>query len=431
MGAFEDKFLKKRFTKVTTLGSIVDKTSPVVAMADKPITQGASVAEACRHRGNIGMGYTLSAAQAVTAQTDEGAGDYDEWVSPFGKYHGTATISAFAVAGGTGGDASYLRQIAETIETEVDSFGHRMGTKLFGPVGGSVGRIQDLDEGGGNGEIQLTLRSDSFNFAKGMILQASDSTGNGAPANVRSGLGYVYRVVPSADVTGTTTTGAHIFVATSSGSTTSGGPTGWADNDYLFYNGDIAASSDLSNVQVRSLQGWCTSSSSTATYNNVDRSKHEHLSGFRLNSTDYSGLGVIERIDLLCTVGAEEANAMAVDTVALGPRAWNTLRNELKQYGRIDFQKDAKFGFQYITLMQPQGEVKVVCDVHVRSTDIWALSMKKLKIHNFDGVPGLDEGDGKIMNKKATSADYEVRWHAFTSVTVSGEPWQFGRTVAP
>src|SRR5690606_3994707 len=99
VASFTSKFLKKRFVDVKGLDSVVDRASPFVATLDKIEMAGASVAEPVILAGPQGHSYSLTAAQAVSAQADRGASHYEEFNSPYGDYHGSAIISAKAVAG--------------------------------------------------------------------------------------------------------------------------------------------------------------------------------------------------------------------------------------------------------------------------------------------------------------------------------------------
>lgn len=425
MGSFADKFLFLRYIKGGKLQTITERVSPTLERIEKPQRGGQAIVEPFIPSGPQGFSYDLSAASTVSDQTDRGSSDYQIWTSPFGEYWGSAKVSARAVSGSKGNEDAFLQQLTETMDGSLKSFGAIAAQKLFAPVGNSIGRINDLDEGGGNGEIQLTLRGDSFNFAKGMIVQAADGTGNGAPANIRSGLGYIYSVTPDADVSGTSTTGAHIWVATSSGSTTSGGPTGWADNDYLFRYGDVLAATDLSDKTIRSLQGWITLTASTSTYLGVTRSLHAGASGFRVSSNDTAGLSVKERIELLVNVGRAEYGANEVDTIVVGPRTWMQLSQEVQDFGWLTFGSKLEVGAGEIVVVTANGPVRVLNEPHCKEADIWAFTMSLIKIYNYNGFPGPRDEDGLKMLR--TGKNYEVQWQAFNSVTVGGQPQMHGR----
>lgn len=425
MGSFADKFLFLRYIKNNKLQSITERVSPTLAKIEKPQRGGQAIVEPFIPSGPQGWSYGLTEASAVSDQTDRGASHYETWTSPFGEYWGSAKVSARAVSGSKGNEDAFLQQLTETMDGALKSFGSVAAIKMFGPAGNSLGRISDLDEGGGAGEIQLTIRGDSFNFAPGMILQAATGTGNGTPGTVRAGLGYVFRVTPDADVSGTSTTGAHIWVATTSGSTTSGGPSGWADNDYLFRYGDVQASVDLSDKQIRSLQSWITLTAATGTYLGVDRGVHAGASGFRVAAADVAGLSIKERCELLVNVGRSEYGANEVDTLVMGPRTWMQLSQEIQDFGWTQFGKVMEVGAGELIIITANGMVRVINEPHCKEADIWALTIGLIRIYNYNGFPGPRDEDGLKMLR--TGKNYEVQWQAFNSLTVGGQPQMFGR----
>lgn len=425
MGSFADKFLFLRYVKNNKLQTITERVSPTLQKIEKPQRGGQAIVEPFIPSGPQGFSFDLSAASTVSDQTDRGSSDYQIWTSPFGEYWGSAKVSARSVSGSKGNEDAFLQQLTETMDQSLKSFGAIAAQKIFAPVGNSIGRVNDLDEGGGNGEIQLSVRGDSFNFAKGQILQAADGTGNGAPSNIRSGLGYVYSVTPDADVSGTSATGAHIWVGTTSGATTSGGPTGWADNDYLFRYGDVLSATDLSDRTIRSLQGWITLSASTATYLGVNRQLHAGASGFRVAAGDVVGLSIKERIELLVNVGRAEYGANEVDTIVVGPRTWMQLSQEVQDFGWAQFGSKMEVGTGEIGVITANGLVRVLNEPHCKEADIWALTMPLLKIYNYNGFPGPRDEDGLKMLRNGKN--YEVQWQAFNSFTVGGQPQMHGR----
>ncbi len=425
MGSFADKFLFLRYIKNNKLQSITERVSPTLMRIDKPQRGGQAVVEPFIPSGPQGWSYDLAAASTISDQTDRGGSDYETFTSPFGEYWGSAKISARAVSGSKGNEDAFLQQLTEIMDGSLKTFGAVAAQKLFGPVGNSIGKINDLDEGGGNGEIQLVVRGDSFNFAPGMIVQAATTAASSAPTTVRSGLGYVYSVTPDADVSGTSATGAHIWVSTTSGSTTSGGPTGWADNDFLFRYGDITANVDLSDKQVRSLQGWITLAASSATYLGVTRSVHAGASGFRVAAADVAGLSVKERCELLVNVGRAEYGANEVDTLVMGPRTWMQLSQEVQDFGWTQFGKVMEIGAGEIVIITANGLVRVLNEPHCKEADIWAFTLPLVRIYNYNGFPGPRDEDGLKMLR--TGRNYEVQWQAFNSVTVGGQPQMHGR----
>lgn len=391
---------------------------------EKPQIGGLSVVEPFIPSGPQGISYDLAAAQAVSDQTDGGNSDYQTFTSPFGELWGSAKISARAVAGSKGNEDAFLQQLDQIMKMFLKSFGSSTATRLLGPVGNSIGRVQDLNEGGSDGEIQLYVRGDAFNFAKGMILQAASGTGNGS-TTPRAGLGYVIGVTPDGDASGLI--GSHIQVSDTSVSGIVGtAPSGWVDDDYLFRYGDVLSGTDLSDKQVRSLQGWITLVASGSDYLGVTRSAHAGASGFRVSAGDVAGLSIKERIELLVNVGRSEYGAHEVDTVVLGPRTWMQLSQEVQDFGWTQFGKVMEIGAGEIVIITANGLVRVLNEPHCKEADIWAFTIGLLKIYHYGTTfPEPRDADGLKMLR--VGKNYEVQWQAFNSVTVGGQPQMHGR----
>ena len=402
IASFEDKFLKKNFMDPGTLTPMACRKSKVLQLAKKPKQDGKSIAEACIFDGPQGWSYTYSAAKAVADQSDRGASDYGEFVAPFGRYHGHVRLDAFDVAQGQSNKGAYLRQMGEAMTNAVKSFGSIGARKLMGPVGGHIARISDLNAGGTNGEFTVTVRGDALNMSAGMILMAADGTGDGAPTNVRAGLGYVIGVMPDgfADT-------SQVKVATSEAlrqAGTAGGPSGWADNDYVFRNGDVQASTDLSDRQVRSLQGYITLTPSESDYLGVARAQDARLSGNRLVAATVAGLSILDRCLLLVSECNSASSAEDIDYIALGPRTFQQLLDEGRSYAQMQMGSNEKLGISGVKLQTVVGEVLVISDSHVRESDIWAITSDSLKIYNSDGFPALDTmGGGQILKSEGTA----------------------------
>lgn len=424
MAKFEDKFLKKTFAAPGKLQAIGDRAAPFCALMSKPVQGGASVAEPVIISGLKALSYTVAGAKAVSDQDDHGASDYDEFNSTFGQYFGHARITSRAVAGGKTNVAAYLRQLSEILETSVGSFMSVAERKLLGPVGGSIGRISNVTIGA-DGEMSLTVAGDAPNFANGMILQAASADGSSATVTVRAGLGYPFEVFVDGDANG-----AHLHVATSTALATAGTagiPSGWVNNDYLFRNGDVADSTDLSDKQIRSLQGWITLAAADDTYNAVSRGKDSRLSGFRLTSTAVAGMSLLDRMQLLSTAGRHQCGATQANLFVLGPQSGRQLAQEMQSYGQIQFSENTKVGVKMMKVISENGESDVLISPSCQESDIWLFTESTLKIYNYDGFPALDDADGNEILKQEGAAGYFIRFHAFNCVTVSGRPHHNGR----
>jgi hypothetical protein len=226
-------------------------------------------------------------------------------------------------------------------------------------------------------------------------------------------------------VTGTSTVGAQVWFATAVGGTTSGLPSGWANDDYLFRAGDVLTATDLSDKQIRSLQGWLTLTASATDYLGVPRSIHAGASGFRVAAADVVGLSIKERIELLVNVGRSDYGANEVDTVVVGPRTWMQLSQEVQDFGWLSFGKTLEIGAGEIAIITANGVIRVLNEPCCKEADIWAFTLPLIKIYNYNGFPGPRDADGLKMLR--TGKNYEVQWQAFNSLTVGGQPQLHGR----
>lgn len=450
MGTFENKFLKQQFAPYK-LQTVVDRASPFVAILDKPKQGGKSVGEGVILSGPKGNSFQFQAAQAVSANgaysltlqgattainvanTGNGASNYDEFVSTYGDYHGVATITAKAVAAGQSNKEAYLRQLTEVLTSEISAFIEVGARKLLGPVGGSLAQVTNIAVGAQAGAYALARPEDAYNFSVGMVIMFA--TGDGSTSatvrgNTQPAFAYVVGVFPDGDGA---FAGAHIVISNAVNGAASvpvpgnGGATS-ANGDFIFRLGDVANGADLSDAQIRSYQSWVTLAAATGTKFNVDRGQDARLSGFRLPGAIAAGMSILDRIQLLATIGRAQAGAKNATLCVVGPRTWQQLATEAQSFGQLQFTKEIKIGVELLTIMTANGPTQVLNDPHCVESDIWLFTREDLKLYHMDGFPGLDTGDGNEILRQAGAAGYEVRWHAFTCPTVNGKPWNHGRS---
>lgn len=421
-----DRALKRRYIDPPQgLESVVNRASPFLALIPKVEKRGESVNEICRPAGPLGFSYDFAAAQAISARADFGASDYETFTLPYGQYFGSVTMPARGLAGAKGKEDAFLLELISEMDASLEAYGSIAARKILGPVGGSIGVIEDIDQGGANGEIALSIKGDSFNFTKGGIYQAAAADGSGS-TTPRAGLGYALQVVPDANVSGTSTTGWHLKVTDTASGTASALPTGWVDTDFLFRYGDVLSATDLSDKAIRSLQGFITLTNNTNAYLGAARTQ-PGMNGFRLLTSEADNLTIKERIQKLVNKGRKQYNANKVDTIVLGPDTHHDLVQEVQDTGWQGFAQKMEIGAGEIVVHSANGLLRVLNEPHCVESDIWAITMDKLKIFTYNGFPGAVDADGLKLLRKATSMDYEVRWQSFNCLSVGGSPWHFGR----
>lgn len=444
MATFTSKFLKKQFVLNGELKAVSDRASQFVASLKKIRRGGSSIAEPIILSGPKGNSFSFTAAQFVAQQGGGGdepphaASNYDEWNSTFGQYIGYAQVSARAMAGAQNDKDAYLRQVAEVLTSEVTAFVEIGARKLLGPVGGSIGQVTNISTNGVAGAYTLAKASDAYNFVVGMICNAAGTDASTAPATVRGittvALGFVVGVFPDGD--NATAPGAHVYFSNAPGAigtvsawlAGTGGTTTPANNDFLFRHGDVQQATDLSDSQIRSLQSWVTLVAATDTKFTVDRSRDSRLSGFRVPSAQLAGFSILDRIQLLATVGSAQAAGKGAKMAWVGPKTWQQLATEAQSYGTIQFTNNITLGVDALTVMTCNGPTQVMTDPHVVESDIWLLTPDNVVLYQYgDSFPELFTYDGQELLRVNNAMAGEMRWTAFTCLTVNGRPQSHGR----
>jgi hypothetical protein len=260
-----------------------------------------------------------------------------------------------------------------------------------------------------------------------MVVDAASANGSNGTITVRGGHGYVI----STDPDGT----ANLVVATSETNQqagTAGGPTGWADDDFLFRAGDMVSSTNNSEKGIRSFQSWIrlTNPTNTTEYNSVVIGKDTRLSGIKVAAGDVAAMGILDRIQLICSEMATASSA-SPKYASLGPRTFVQAMREAQTYGTFQFGEDPMLGVKkdYFTLPTAAGNIKVICNPHQQESDIWMLSPEHMMIYHYsEELPHLRDEDGIMFLRDGEG--YEVQFTAFTCVTVDGRPDQFGRVAS-
>lgn len=435
MAAFVDKFLFKRYTKVTSLQQVCSLAAPSLKLPDYITQGGESVAEPLILDGPEGFSFDFAMAQTNSAQTDRGASHYEQWVSTYGQYFGSVKVSARALAGSKGREDAFLRQLAEVMDSGIKKFGHIGARKMLGPDGGNIGTSTGNSNAGGAavaGDPGFTTVNPpamvlddpklAIHYAPGMFVQFSATASGGVLLHASN----VFSTVASVDLTN-----GIVYFAGTVGDAAYAAAEGLADDPatvFVFRAGDYITGTDTG-IQIRPLGFWNPATAvvgGTLTRANVNVAQHELLQGCRLTAAQVAGKSIKERIELLINTMRNTAGAYDTDYVLLHGNAWLALNQDIQSFGWTNFGATMQIGAGELAIQTANGLIKIVNEPHMPIGDIRAITSKDWKVYNYDGFPGYSQEEGLKMVKSANSPDYEVRYQAFTCVTVNGKPQNFG-----
>jgi hypothetical protein len=437
MGSFVDKFLFRRYVKLTSMQAVATLASPTLKLVDFITQGGDSVSEPCILDGPEGFSFDFDQAQLQSEA--RGASDYEQWNSTFGEYFGSVKISARAIAGAKGKEDAFLRQLTEIMDSGLKKFGHLAARKYLGPTGSFIGTASTTstgtagDPGVVTGGTARTIVLDdpklAIHWAKDMRVQVTDNGGagagiKGATALNSGGVLTVATVNLSAGIITFTNTAGDLTYSAAYGAAT--------DGTAIFYRAGDVPTTTNEGLIMRPLGAWNPLVAVVGTadsFNNVDRGVHELLSGSRATASEVQGLSIKERIEFLVNKMRNTAGAYDTTHVALHGNAWLALSQDIQAHGWLSFGKTLEIGAGELVIQTPNGLVKVINDPHMPIGDIRVLSEKDMKCYNYDGFPGYAEEEGLRMVKMPNKTNYEVRYQCFSNFTVNGRPWNFG--IAP
>jgi hypothetical protein len=375
-----------------------------------------------------GLGATLAIAQSNAALAGVLA-DFKgkKWICSYGDDSGVVYINDKDLKRARKNEDAFFNWFDEEINGIWRSFLTRASTNLFSEAGQYIATGTNS-----SGTITLTNPADIVNFEIGMTLQASSNAGtSGSDTLLGSGsIGYVFGVNQN---TGT------VSVATSASNAvagTAGTPSSWGSSlIYLWRQGDFQGGA-TPNFIGNSLGQWIPPTDPTTgdAFNNVDRSVAPALlAGFRLTTSDVSGMSIRKRIKRACAIINNRGTTPGITTVVINGEKHQDLADELEAQGIriLDGQEKYQFGANSIALHAGGRVVEVIGDRFCRSNVGYALTMPKdgsnIQMKSIDGFPHIIREDGLEIVRGASANDYEHRIQAYSTGIVVKAPGWCGR----
>lgn len=294
---------------------------------------------------------------------------------------GIITLDGEAIAASRGNKGAFY----DLVTMETDNLLIEMGDRLAFDFYRDTSGVRGQRKSAATNVITLATTDDVRNFKEGMTVGASPNS-NGTSAR-----------------TGTTTVSA---VDEDSGTITlanAAAITSFADNDYLFADGDVGTC-----IQGLEVCTPLTAPTAGDLFRGKDRSANvRRYAGSRINDT---ATPIEENLGLCAVHIAQQGRAHNVDCAFLNPiNFWIVARrlNAKVEYDTAGGSVD--YGFQYIMIHTPAGSMKVYSDPDCPTNRGRLTRMGTQRVVVMGGYPHIVQDDGLASLRSATANSIEAR----------------------
>ena len=362
---------------------MAEKIDPLIGIATKKTNfEGSYVQLPVQYVLNQAIGATFATAQAVTSGSK-----FSQFNVTRSKYYGFAFLERELLEASKSNSAAFLNALKASIGFTLANVTKELGRQVYGNLGGARGEISSV----ATTRITLKDRRDAAYFWPGMVIQSATTDGTSGSANAGSHtVSAVDRVNGYIDAATNWSTGIAAIAA----------------NDYLFRAGDFGAC-------MSGLGGWCPASDPTSgdSHFGVDRSiAVDELSGIRVTSTASTVEDAVQ--DALAE--ASWRGARQIDYGFLHTARWHELAKEAgSRVTRDDSvkSKEAGFGYKALSVVGPEGEVKLLPSVYCPYDTAFFVESENLVLHGLGTMPDIirDPNDGKYVHRVYNADQYEIR----------------------
>ena len=338
----------------------------------------------------------------TTAQTNAGltAGNTTslKFVITAGDYHDVIYIGDKVLMASRTNNGAFLENKEVEMDGLMEQAGENHSIYLWGNGGNALGQRASIS---GN-DVQLVKTIDAQNFEVGMNLVASDNDGATSTDALRAG--------SAATLTGVNR-GTGVLTATDWADITS-----FANNDYLFREGDFAG--DQGGIVYKGVQAFITATDSAPALWGITAAQRlahvERLSGCRVPTAITNGKTYEERIKILLSwmAGRFKTKTSGL-TGYMNGEDFQVLETLMAARGVRQLEDDStKFGFARIDIQTAAGRIPIIADRHCPKGTFFALRMDDWGISSMGELfrwQGAAPGSGLQLLRVYNSTNYEAR----------------------
>jgi hypothetical protein len=332
---------------------------------------------------------TFSVAQSRGSTSQQTA-----WLLNMAKNYGFAEVDNLTIESSKTNKGAFVSALKHEMDGAIEGLARNLQSSLYGDGSGNIGQRASVAAS----TLTLTNEQDIVSIEIGQVIQASP---NADGSSVRAGtitVSAVNRDAGTFDFTGSIT--------------------GFADNDFLFMEGDIG-------LKLQGTAGWIPSTAPSATpFFNVDRSKDTtRLGGVRFDGTPFT----IREALFKAAVRLDREGGKP-DYVFMNPDDYASLLAELESDSLYDkaqakpstFSKQ-DYGIVYDVIMihGPKGPIKVVSDRDCPVGRAFMLTMKTWGLWSIGDPVRVFQLDGTAYLRQAAEDGVEIRCFSYSNVACS------------
>jgi hypothetical protein len=292
---------------------------------------------------------------------------------------GVITMAGEAMAAARDDKGAFLRLVTQETDGVLEEMGDSFAFDFYRDGNGVRGQRSSIS----TNVVTLATADDARNFKVGMTVVADNDI---AGTSLRTGSTTVSAVDEDAG-TVTLTSAAAI--------------TSFADDDYLFRQGDPGTC-----MEGLAVLFPLTAPSSGESHRGVDRSVDpRRLAGVRVDDSSTA----IEENAGLVAVKISQVGKKA-DKVCLNPiKFWEVVRrlNAKVEYEKGGMNADAYF--EYFAIHTPAGTIKAYSDADCPPTRGYVKNSRTLFLKHLDGLPHIIDDDGRPSLREASADGVEAR----------------------
>ncbi len=324
------------------------------------------------------------ATTIATARANATGNNYQSFSVSRKKDYGVVIIERELLLASEDAMTAWLSERTAEIDGIREAVRRNLGFMLWGNGGGARGARASIN--GGGDAVTLSNPDAVEAFETGMSIGASATDGTSGSARVGK-----------AKLTKVDRDNGILY------SDNWGDITGFADDDFLFVDGDFGK-------MVHGVPSWVVAGAvdPADSFQGVNRSiDRDRLAGIY---ADYSAYGIKEAV--LQAMKRMHRSGKHPDAVWCSPSKWWELALELSDSARFDMGKknSAFLGFEGLRVSTDKGPVDVLADPGVPNGYIFPLRTEDWVLHSLGEAAGLIEDEkGNLLHQQVDDDAYEVR----------------------